>query len=143
MHIAHHDVPAHLGIRTKDFKLTYYYGMDFRDRDKPRTPPGWELYDLKADPLELNNVINDPQYLSATADMKQRLAKIGDTGEQSADVESVIQEFWNDDQRDRDEANKIAQAYLKSRIGRRRYIPGENKHDKWPQLSQKLEHLSR
>jgi N-acetylglucosamine-6-sulfatase len=134
MHIAHHDVPAHVGIRTKDFKLTYYYGMDFRDRGKPRTPPGWELYDLKADPLELNNVIDDPNYSTVAADMKRRLADkrlaIGDTGQQSVDVEGVIQEFWNDDQRDREEANEIAQAYLKSRIGRRRYIPGENKHDK-------------
>jgi N-acetylglucosamine-6-sulfatase len=134
MHIAHHDVPAHIGIRTKEFKLTYYYGMDFRDRGKPRTPPGWELYDLKTDPLELNNVIDDPKYAAKVTQMKQRLADkrvaIGDVGEQSADVERVIQEFWDDDQRDRNEAYEIAQAYLKSRVGRRRYIPGENKHDK-------------
>jgi len=134
MHIAHHDVPGHLGIRTKNFKLTYYYGMDFRDRGKPRTPPGWELYDLRVDPLELTNVINDPEYAAAVVDMKQRLAEkrktIGDTGAQSADVEQVVQEFWDYDQRDRDEANEIAQAYRQSVTGRRRYIPGENKHDK-------------
>jgi len=134
MHIAHHDVPAHLGIRTKKFKLTYYYGIDFRDRGKPRTPPGWELYDLAADPRELNNVIDDPAYAAIVVDLKQRLsdkrAEIGDNGQQSADVEEVIQEFWDYDQRDRNEAIDISQSYLQSRQGRRRYIPGENKHDK-------------
>lgn len=134
MHIAHHDVPAHVGIRTKKYKLTYYYGMDFRDRGKPRTPPGWELYDLSTDPLERKNVIDDPAYKSVALELKQRLAKkrvkIGDTGSESAEVENTIQEFWDYDQRDRDKANEIAKAYLQSLKGRRRYIPGENKHDK-------------
>jgi N-acetylglucosamine-6-sulfatase len=134
MHVAHHDVPAHLGIRTKKFKLTYYYGMDFRDRGKPRTPPGWELYDLENDPRELTNVIDDPSYADTVVQLKQRLsdkrAAIGDNGSASAEVEAVIQEFWDYDQRDRIEADEIAQAYLKARQGRRRYIPGENKHDK-------------
>ena len=134
MHIAHHDVPAHLGIRTKTFKLTYYYGMDFRDRGKPRTPPGWELYDLTNDPQELNNVIDDPSYADTVVRLKQRLAEkrvsIGDNGDESAEVEAVIQDFWDYDRRDRAEADDIAQAYLTSRQGRRRYIPGENKHDK-------------
>lgn len=134
MHIAHHDVPAHLGIRTKDYKLTYYYGMDFRDRGNVRTPPGWELYDLKTDPLELNNVYDDPAYTSTVTDMKARLAAerlaAGDNGQESASVEQVIQEFWDYDQRDRAEAKAISEAYLLSRQGIRRYILGENKHDK-------------
>ncbi|QDT70457.1 Arylsulfatase [Planctomycetes bacterium MalM25] len=134
MHIAHHDVPAHLGVRTKDFKLIYYYGVDFRDRGKPRTPPGWELYDLRVDPLEHNNVYNDPKYRSATKQMKALLretrVRVGDTGDDYPEVEAVIQGFWDDDPRDREAARAISDAYLQSRQGRRRYIPGENKHDK-------------
>ena len=134
MHIAHHDVPAHLGIRTKEYKLIYFYGMDFRDRGKMRTPPCWELYDVKADPLELNNVYDDPKYQSVVAQMKDRLAetreRVGDTGEAYPKVEEVIQGFWDYDQRDREEAMEISGAYLRSRQGIRRYIPGENKHDK-------------
>jgi N-acetylglucosamine-6-sulfatase len=134
MHIAHHDVPGHLGIRTKHFKLTFYYGMDFRDRGKPRTPPGWELYDLRVDPLELNNVIDDPAYADTVVDLKKRLAakrkSIGDDGSESAAVEKVIQEFWDYDESDRAKATEISQSYMLSRQGRRRYIPGENKHDK-------------
>lgn len=134
MHIAHHDVPAHLGIRTKHYKLIYYYGMDFRDRGKVRTPPGWELYDLKEDPLELNNVYDKPSYAKTVAELKGRLAakrkRIGDNGQESGAVEQVIQEFWDYDQRDRQEALAISREYLESRQSIRRYIPGENKHDK-------------
>lgn len=134
MHIAHHDVPAHLGIRTKQHKLIYHYGMDFRDRGKVRTPPGWELYDMQADPLELNNVYDDPKYQSVVEQMKALLVetreRVGDTGEVYPDVEAVIQEFWDYDSRDREEAKEISAAYLQSRQGIRRYVPGENKHDK-------------
>ena len=56
MHLAHqHDNPAHYGVRTKDYKLTFYYGLALDAEgavDKP-TQPGWELYDLQKDPSEL------------------------------------------------------------------------------------------
>ncbi|TWU67049.1 sulfatase [Crateriforma conspicua] len=134
MHVAHHDVPGHLGIRTKRYKLMFFYGMDFRDRGKPRTPPAWELYDLQSDPLELTNVVDDPDYADVVKDLKRRLAEkrelIGDTGSESAAVEAVIQQHWDDTPDDRAQARKISATYAKSRQGRRRYIPGENKHDK-------------
>ena len=44
MHMAHHDNPAHLGMRTKTHKLIYYYGCNYDGGYQ--TPPGWELYDL-------------------------------------------------------------------------------------------------
>ena len=34
----------------------------------------WELYDLKADPMEINNVYSDPLYAGIVADLKKRLA---------------------------------------------------------------------
>lgn len=85
MHMAHHDNPAHFGIRTRDMKLIYFYGLPLDAPgavDRP-TDPYWELYDLRSDPHEMNNLISDPGY----ADLRRRLKKqlfavrqrIGDT----------------------------------------------------------------
>ena len=134
MHVAHHDVPAHVGIRTKTHKLIYYYGIDFRDRGKPRTPPGWELYDLETDPAETVNLIESPAHRDLVTDLKQRLhAKrlaVGDDGTTFPTVEAVIQDFWDDDADDRQRAAQIATEYAAYHRGKRRYIQGENKHDK-------------
>ena len=134
MHIAHHDVPAHVGIRTKRHKLIYYYGVDFRDRGKPRTPPGWELYDLQEDPHETRNLIDDPAHRELVAELKQRLrdkrAAVGDDGAAFPAVERVIEDFWDYDAADRERAAAIAREYAAYHRGKRRYVPGENKHDK-------------
>jgi len=68
MHMAHrHANPAHFGIRTKDFKLIFFYGVFYKDsgeteniegsgnRYEFRTPPGWEFYDLRNDPCDMDN----------------------------------------------------------------------------------------
>lgn len=64
MHMAHHDVPAYFGIRTKEDKMLFFYGLtlDATDAEADTTPPGWELYDLTDDPEENRNVYNDPSY---------------------------------------------------------------------------------
>lgn len=49
---AEHSVKRHYGIRTKDLKLIHFYD----DIDE------WEMYDLAADPQEMKNVYNDPEY---------------------------------------------------------------------------------
>ncbi len=74
MHRAHRkDNPAHFGIRTIDFKLIFYYGLplDASGASAERTPPGWELYDLRRDPLELHNVYCDPAYASINVELKE------------------------------------------------------------------------
>ena len=48
MHMAHHDNPAQLGIRTKTHKLIYYDGCNYDGGCQ--TPPGCERYDLIRDP---------------------------------------------------------------------------------------------
>lgn len=85
MHMAHHDNPAHLGIRTKDFKLIHFYGdpLDAAGALKEKTPPHWELYDLKADPHEMANRIADPKYADTVKRLKTELdavvKRVGDT----------------------------------------------------------------
>ncbi|MGL1890964.1 MAG: sulfatase [Spirochaetaceae bacterium] len=64
MHMAHHDVPAHFGIRTKEYKIIFFYGLalDATDALLDSTPAGWELYDLVNDPNENCNIYNNPNY---------------------------------------------------------------------------------
>jgi len=57
MHMAHHDNPAHVGLRTKTHKLIFYYGCNYDGGY--RTPPGWELYNLVNDPNETVNIYDD------------------------------------------------------------------------------------
>jgi len=75
----HRDMtPAHYGIRTKDYKLIYYYAMnlDTKSFGHPDSEPGWELYDLQKDPLEMNNVHGYPEYQEVTAALKQQLREL-------------------------------------------------------------------
>ena len=76
---------AHFGIRTKDYKLIFFYGVFYKDTGETaniegwgnrytfRTPPGWELYDLKKDPFEMDNRYNDPAYADVAAGLKNQL----------------------------------------------------------------------
>jgi len=76
MHMAHHDNPAHYGIRTKQYKLIFFYGLPLDANgavaNKP-VEPFWELYDLKIDPNEMNNVYGHPAYEKITLKLKQEL----------------------------------------------------------------------
>ena len=84
MHMAHHDNPAHYGIRTKTHKLIFFYGLalDAPGAEKTPTDPHWELYDLTKDPHEMRNVIADPAYAdvrkSLTAELLRVKKEIGD-----------------------------------------------------------------
>ncbi len=57
-----HNVAKHVGVRSKDYKLIYFY------ENKE-----WELYDLKKDSLELNNVYGDPEYKQVQDSMSHQL----------------------------------------------------------------------
>ena len=63
---AEHSVKRHYGIRTADCKLIHFYN----DIDQ------WEMYDMTADPKELNNVYDDPAYASKRAQMHALLEKV-------------------------------------------------------------------
>ncbi len=117
MHMAHHDNPAHMGIRTKTHKLIYFYGCNYDGGYQ--TPPGWELYDLVNDPLESRNVYNDPDKSGLVSELKMQLAhlrmKIGDDGTHFPTCEAIVQDFWNYDLADREKAIELSHAYLKRR----------------------------
>lgn len=55
-------VPGLYGIRTQQHKLIYYYSLD-----------EWELFDLQADPRELNNVYTQATYQKTITDLKLQL----------------------------------------------------------------------
>jgi len=61
-----HMVKRHYGMSNERYKLIHYY----YDIDE------WELYDRKADPLELRNVYNDPRYSSVKKQLHKRLIKL-------------------------------------------------------------------
>lgn len=114
MHLAHHDNPGHVGIRTKEYKLIFYYGSDYKG--KMRTPPGWELYDLRNDPAEIVNQYDNPEYGSTVADLKKQLAALRKTvGDDHADfpeIQAIFDEFWEYDGAARRKAAQISHDYL-------------------------------
>jgi len=73
-----HDVTAHYGIRTKNYKLIYFYGLPLGKSGAVSRPysPDWELYDLKNDPHEMNNIYDDPKNKELIKDLKEQLLRL-------------------------------------------------------------------
>ena len=113
MHMAHHDNPGEMAIRTKTHKLIYFYGCNYEGGYQ--TPPSWELYDLSRDPEELNNVYDDPRYRKVRDELKDQFAElrkeVGDDGSHYPACEAVVQEFWDYDEADRARAIEISRAF--------------------------------
>jgi len=61
-----HQVKKHYGIRTRDYKLIHFY----EDID------AWELYDLKADPHELNNLYGNPEIAPVVTQLQSELKQL-------------------------------------------------------------------
>ena len=78
MHRAHFNIPAHLGIRTREFKLIYFYGEACGKKGTLPQPfaPAWEFYDLANDPHELRNLINDSMQQDTIRMLKIRLKEL-------------------------------------------------------------------
>ena len=99
---AFHQVRRHDGVRTERYKLIHFYGkgghraetrwyqtdpkptehrilqmlrkLDYT-RDSDPDIDSWELYDLKADPNEVNNIFGQPGTEKITKDLKSLLNK--------------------------------------------------------------------
>ena len=78
MHLADHNVCAHYGLRTLRYKLIYYYGEALGQAGAidERWEPEWELFDLDADPYELNNVYTDPAYAEVVTALKDEMHRL-------------------------------------------------------------------
>ncbi|MHC4109628.1 MAG: sulfatase family protein [Planctomycetota bacterium] len=61
-----HSVKRHYGVRTQRYKLIHFYN----DIDE------WELYDLKKDPREMKNVLDDPAYADTVKKLKAELQRL-------------------------------------------------------------------
>ncbi|MBD3267202.1 sulfatase-like hydrolase/transferase [bacterium] len=100
MHMAHHDNPAHYGLRTKNYKLIFFYGLPLDAKGAQDTPtiPGWELYDLRRDPKELHNVYDDPAYKDVReklkAELQRKKQEIGDMDEGYPALMEVRNKYW-------------------------------------------------
>ncbi|TDD73152.1 DUF4976 domain-containing protein [Jiangella aurantiaca] len=73
-----HHVPAHVGVRTATHKLVHYYGdgLGVPGASEVRTEPEWELFDLAADPAELTNRYDDPDYGDVRRELRDELERL-------------------------------------------------------------------
>ena len=61
-----HKVSPHFGVRTMRYKLIRFYGPF----------DAWELFDLKGDPNEMNNLYGKPGFEKITEELKAELLKL-------------------------------------------------------------------
>ncbi|TKG97367.1 DUF4976 domain-containing protein [Puteibacter caeruleilacunae] len=100
MHMAHHDNPGHYGIRTKRYKLIYFYGLPLGKRGavKKSTEPYWEFYDLVKDPQEMNNLYANKKYEKQIATLKKELLKLKtelkNTDATYPELEKINASYW-------------------------------------------------
>lgn len=86
-----HMVKKHYGVRTHRYKLMHFYD----DIDQ------WEMYDLKKDPQEENNIYGDPEYadiqkqLHKTLDSLQKVYKVTDKEFEKSPKASIKQAYRN------------------------------------------------
>ena len=62
-----HNVHRHYGVRTDRYKLIHFYrdGID-----------SWELFDLKQDPGEMNNLYGNPKYITIQENLHEELVRL-------------------------------------------------------------------
>ncbi|MDP3436065.1 MAG: sulfatase [Bacteroidales bacterium] len=77
---AEHAVRRHYGVRDSRYKLIKFYGHDI---------DAWELYDLKEDPKELNNVFDNPGYKNVTKSLLRELKRLMKKYEDSEEITVV------------------------------------------------------
>ena len=109
MHMQHHQNPAHFGIRTKDYKLIFFYGANYHKMPETtvrmnmfhnfNTPPAWEFYDLRKDPDEMDNRYDDPAYAEVIADLKMQLKQmrhdLHEEDQSYPNIQKIIDKNWD------------------------------------------------
>ena len=79
-----HMVKRHYGVVTREYKLAHFY----YDVDE------WELYDRLKDPMEMNNVYDDPDYTGVVEDLKAKLAELRVKYEDSPELDRKFLEEY-------------------------------------------------
>ena len=101
-----HNMTAHYGIRTDRYKLIFWYGDALgKTGTNAWTPtekishPIWELYDLKNDPNEMNNIYNDPKNRELVKTLKAELLKLkekyGDSDNLYPQMQQIVDQYWD------------------------------------------------
>ena len=112
MHGAHFNIPGHYGIRTKNYKLIYFYSKGLGYSYDEYYPSGdwnyegnmikdgepyWEMYDLRNDPNELNNIYDDSDYFSVREELRKELFELkdyyGDSDETFPDLFELTKQY--------------------------------------------------
>ncbi len=60
-----HSVAKHYGVVTERYKLAYFYQLK-----------EWELYDTKEDPMEMQNVFDNPKYAEIQSELRAELTRL-------------------------------------------------------------------
>ena len=96
--------PTTFAIRSDDFKLIQYHGIWDTD----------ELYDIKNDPKEMNNLIDDPRYLKVKVELRKALfARLGSDGEHAVPYTKKFSSGSVFRQVDRSKAAEFPDAWLR------------------------------
>lgn len=102
MHLAHHHIPGHYGMRDDRYKLAFFHGLPLdANLGRGQYPPskaGWELYDLEADPKETNNVYGNPRYAPVIEGLKGKLLELketyGDQDDRYPELMKLRETYW-------------------------------------------------
>ena len=83
-------------IRSQDWKLLHASGFG---RESFDGAPRFELYDMKNDPHEMNNLYGDPRYADVIKELKAELLRLrkkyNETDERYPHIQKVIDEYWD------------------------------------------------
>src|SRR3546814_10027339 len=83
-----HCARKHRGVRTGRWKLIHFWEM----------PDEWALYDLKEDPDEMVNLVDDPQHAELVARLKKRItqlrAETGRSEEHTSELQSLMRNSY-------------------------------------------------
>ena len=90
-----HNTTAHYGIRNERYKLIYYYARSLGKTGTGNKPlvPEWELYDLKKDPLEMNNIYQLPSSHKLIKKLKSELLELKKQYGDDDDIYPEMQEL--------------------------------------------------
>ena len=102
MHLAHHQIPGHYGVRDSRYKLVFFHGLPLDAQlgagNFPPSQAGWEFYDLEQDPNETQNVYDKNEYASEIRRLKQRLLDLkiqyGDRDDQYPELLKLRNQLW-------------------------------------------------